>query len=107
MKLCIDNTVYPIEIIRKRGNRNTYIRIKKDMTISVTTNYFTSEKALLKLIEENQDKLRKMVLTQEVKNENNEGFYYLGKKYDIVYVEYCNISSISYFSECAREIALA
>ena len=92
MKLCIDNTVYPIEIIRKRGNRNTYIRIKKDMTISVTTNYFTSEKALLKLIEENQDKLRKMVLTQEVKNENNEGFYYLGKKYDIVYVEYCNIS---------------
>lgn len=92
MKLCIDNTAYPIEIIRKRGNRNTYIRIKKDMTISVTTNYFTSEKALLKLIEENQDKLRKMVLTQEVKNENNEGFYYLGKKYDIVYVEYCNIS---------------
>ena len=92
MKLCIDNTVYPIEIIRKRGNRNTYIRIKKDMTISVTTNYFTSEKALLKLIEENHDKLRKMVLTQEVKNENNEGFYYLGKKYDIVYVEYCNIS---------------
>ena len=92
MKLCIDNHSYPVEIIRKKGNRNTYIRVKKDMTISVTTNYFTNDKAISKLIEDNQEKLRKMVLTQEVKNENNDGFYYLGKKYDIVYVEYCDIS---------------
>ena len=91
MKLQIDDKQYPIEIIRKSRNKNTYIRVKNDMSIQVTTNYFTSEKAVTKLIEENTDKIKKMLLQQETKNENNTGFFYLGKKYDIVYVEYCDI----------------
>ena len=92
MKLCIDDKTYPIEIERKKTNKNTYIRIKKDMTIQVTTNYFTSDKAITKLIEENTNRIKKMIKSQEIKNENNTGFFYLGKKYDIVYVEYCDIS---------------
>ena len=92
MKLCIDDKTYPIEIERKKTNKNTYIRIKKDMTIQVTTNYFTSDKAITKLIEENTNRIKKMIESQEIKNENNTGFFYLGKKYDIVYVEYCDIS---------------
>ena len=92
MKLQIGNNIYPIEVERKKTNKNTYIRVKKDMTIQVTTNFFTSEKAITKLIEENVDRIKKMLAHQEVKNENNAGFFYLGKKYDIVYVEYCDIS---------------
>ena len=92
MKLQIDNQVYSIEIERKKGNKNTYIRVKKDMTIKVTTNYFTSDKAIGKIIEENTNQIKKMIESQKIKNENNTGFFYLGKKYDIVYVEYCNIS---------------
>ena len=92
MKLQIENTDYPIEIVRKKKNKNTYIRVKKDMIIQVTTNYFTSDKAIVKLIEENKDRIKKMLDMQQVKNENNKGFFYLGKKYDMVYVEYCEIS---------------
>lgn len=92
MKLQIDNNIYPIVIERKKSNKNTYIRVKKDMTIQVTTNYFTSQKAITKLIEENTDKIEKMINQQKTKNENNNGFFYLGKKYDVVYVEYCDIS---------------
>ena len=92
MKLQIDDTIYPVEIERKKSNKNTYIRVKKDMSIQVTTNFFTSDKAITKLIEENSNKIKKMIKTQEIKNENNTGFFYLGKKYDIVYVEYCDIS---------------
>ena len=92
MKLQIDDTIYPVEIERKKSNKNTYIRVKKDMTIQVTTNFFTSDKAITKLIEENSNKIKKMINTQKIKNENNTGFFYLGKKYDIVYVEYCDIS---------------
>ena len=92
MKLQIDDTIYPVEIERKKSNKNTYIRVKKDMTIQVTTNFFTSDKAITKLIEENSNKIKKMINTQEIKNENNTGFFYLGKKYDNVYVEYCDIS---------------
>ena len=92
MKLQIDDQVYAIEIERKRSNKNTYIRVKKDMTIKVTTNYFTSDKAIGKIIEENTNQIKRMIESQKIKNENNTGFFYLGKKYDIVYVEYCNIS---------------
>ena len=42
MKLVINNETYPIEIERKKSNKNTYIRVKKDYTILVTTNYFTT-----------------------------------------------------------------
>ncbi len=92
MKLKINDTIYPIEIERKKTNKNTYIRVKKDMTIQVTTNFFTSDKQISKLITDNTSKLEKMISTQVIKNENNDGFFYLGKKYDIVYVEYCDIS---------------
>ena len=64
MKLQIDNKEYPIEIEKKRTNKNTYIRVKKNMTIQVTTNYFTTEKAIKKLIEDNIDKIKKMLAHQ-------------------------------------------
>lgn len=92
MKLEVDGTYYLIDIQKKVGNRNTYIRVKKDLTIQVTTNKFTTNRAILKLIEDNYDKIVKMISIQQKKKENNDGFYYLGKKYDVVYVEYCDIS---------------
>lgn len=92
MKLDVNGTYYDIVIEKKTGNRNTYIRVKKDLTIQVTTNVFTSNKAILKLIEDNYEKIVKMIEVQETKKSNNEGFFYLGKKYDIVYAEWCSIS---------------
>ena len=93
MKLEVDGTYYDIVIEKKTGNRNTYIRVKKDLTIQVTTNKFASNKAIMKLIEDNFEKIVKMIEVQETKKSNNEGgFFYLGKKYDVVYVEWCDIS---------------
>lgn len=92
MKLDVDGKYYEIVIEKKAGNRNTYIRVKKDLKIYVTTNTFTSNKAIQKLIEDNYEKIIKMIEVQEKKKENNDGFFYLGKKYDIVYVSYCDIS---------------
>lgn len=92
MKLDIDGKYYEIVIEKKSGQKNTYIRVKKDLKIYVTTNKFTSTKFIKDLIEENYSKIVKMIETQEKKKENNEGFFYLGKKYDIVYVSYCDIS---------------
>lgn len=92
MKLDVNGTYYDIVIEKKTGNRNTYIRVKKDLTIQVTTNKFTSNKAIEKLIEENYDKIIKMIEAQEIKKSNNDGFFYLGKKYDVIYAEWCDIS---------------
>ena len=49
MKLDVDGTFYDIVVERKSGNRNTYIRVKKDLTIFVTTNKYTSEHAKLRV----------------------------------------------------------
>lgn len=92
MKFTVFDKEYNIEIERKLSNKNTYIRVKKDLTILVTTNTFTTDKAISKLIDENYSKIVKMITSQEKRSENNEGFHYLGKKYDIVYVDYCDIS---------------
>lgn len=92
MKLNVDDQVYEIVIEKKRSNRNTYIRVKKDLTILVTTNYLTTDKAVSKLIEDNYDKVIKMIESQKIKQANNEGIFYLGHKYEKVYVEYCDIS---------------
>lgn len=92
MKLNVDDEVYEIVIEKKRSNRNTYIRVKNDLTILVTTNYLTTDKAISKLIEDNYDKVIKMIESQKIKKTNNEGIFYLGKKYEKVSVEYCDIS---------------
>lgn len=83
---------YEVEIVKKMSNKNTYIRVKKDMKIYVTTNYFTRDKEIEKLLINNYSSIVKMIKQQQIKNESNEGFNYLGKKYDIIYVNYCDIS---------------
>ena len=52
MKLNVDGKTYDIVIERKSTTRNTYIRVKPDLTILVTTNKFTTTKTITNLIEE-------------------------------------------------------
>lgn len=92
MKLKVDNEEYEIIIEKKRGNKNTYIRIKPDLKIHITTNIFTTEKYIRDLVEKNYSSIIKMLEKEKIKIENNTHFYYLGKNYDIVYTEYCDIS---------------
>ena len=70
MKLNVDGKTYDIVIERKSTTRNTYIRVKPDLTVLVTTNKFTTTKTITNLIEENYEKLIKMIDVQEKKKEN-------------------------------------
>ena len=87
VQLEVNGQKYNIEIDKKRTTRNTYIRVKKDLAIHVTTHTFTSDMAIYKLIKDNYSKIVKMIEDQTKKKENNDGFFYLGKRYDIVYVD--------------------
>jgi len=86
MKVLIDKEEKEVIITRKKSNKNTYIRVKDDLNIYVTTNYFTSETQIKKLILENQTAVLKMLkrMSQKLKKENE--FFYLGKKYNLVYL---------------------
>ena len=81
----IDGVKYNV-VIEKKSNRNTYIRVKEDLTISITTNYLASKYYIKNLLDENYDALRKMLNKRLREQERSENFFYLGRKYDIIIV---------------------
>ena len=92
MQLSYNDKEYDIVIEKKKSNKNTYIRVKKDLKIHVTTNYFVSMFSIKKLIRENYDRICRMIDFQETKVKNNNGFYYLGKQYVVIYIDGVDIS---------------
>ena len=77
--------LYEVEIVKKITTRNTYIRVKDDLTIYVTTNTFVSDREIEKLLKKSTESIEKMINTKRKKEEYENNFYFLGKKYDIVY----------------------
>ena len=94
MQLTYNGRDYDIVIEKKKGQKNTYIRVKKDLKVTVTTNYFTTNKFIENLIRDNYDRICKMIDFQEVKVKNNTGFNYLGRKYVVVYCDRDDIEFI-------------
>lgn len=81
----IDGKEYKVEIIRK-NNKNTYIRIKDNYTISVTTNYFVTKRKIYDLINLNVSSIKKMIDRKKIKLVDDQKFCYLGRYYDIIIV---------------------
>ena len=52
MKYEVEGRELEVVIIKKR-NKNTYVRVKEDMKIYVTTNYLTTKGYIKKLLDEN------------------------------------------------------
>ena len=85
----LDGQTYNVLVVKK-NNKNTYIKIKDDMTIYVTTNYLTSKREVKIILDNEKDFLRKALSRTRKKLEKEELFYYLGKKYDIILVPFEN-----------------
>ena len=85
MQIKLNDSIYDIVITRKLGNRNTYLRVKEDLKIYVTTNTFVTNKEIEKTILSNKESIIGMIEKVERKNNKKKDFYYLGKKYDIIY----------------------
>ena len=83
MQIEIQGRMYTVNIVRK-NNRNTYIRVKNGIIV-VTTNYFTNERQIKKLIVDNEKSIVKMLNLDDKKQEKQENFYFFGKQYDLIY----------------------
>ncbi len=92
MVIEIDGKKYQVIIQRKIRNRNTYLRVKDDLKIYITTNLITGNKAIEKIIQKNIESIKKMIQKQARRKQKEEAFYYLGKKYDLIYA---NINGLS------------
>ena len=86
----LDGSTYRVLIVKK-NNKNTYIKIKDDLTIYVTTNYLTTKREVKRILDNEKDFLRKALSRARKKLEKEELFYYLGEKYDIILVPFENI----------------
>ena len=73
-------------VIEKKNNKNTYIRVKEDLKIYITTSKLTPTVMIETLIKNNQNSIEKMIDNQIKKNKEKEDFYYLGKKIDVVII---------------------
>ena len=71
-------------IIEKKNNKNTYIRVKEDNTIVVTTNYFVTKHQIKKMLDDNYGFLLKNLKRMERKQEQDEKFLLLGNEYNII-----------------------
>lgn len=71
-------------VVIKKNNKNTYIKIKDDMTIYITTNYLTSKWQIKSLLNAEKEYLEKAMINVKRKYKKEQEFYYLGKKYDII-----------------------
>lgn len=86
MNIKINNKIYNVEIIYK-NNKNMYLRIKDDLKIVVTAPLKISEKKIQKFVESNIDYISKVIVQkEEVLTKKQDKFQYLGKLYDICYI---------------------
>lgn len=83
----LDGVVYKVNVTKK-NNKNTYIKVKDDMVIYVTTGRFSSRWYIKSLLNDEKDFLRKSLSKVKKHAERDGQFYYLGKKYDIIYVPF-------------------
>ncbi len=82
----IDNDNYIVNIERK-NNKNTYIRVKEDLSILVTTSYLVSDKKIKDLLDKNYSFLVKSINHQKKMNAKKESFYLLGNEYNIIILD--------------------
>ena len=82
MKYEIDGTSYDVVIVKK-NNKNTYLRVKDDLKIYITTNYFTTKFDIKRLLDNNSKEIKKMIDSKIKKKDDKNYFHYLGNKYEV------------------------
>lgn len=85
MKYEVEGTYYEV-VIEKKKNKNTYIRVKDDLKIYVTTSYNTTASYIKRILDDNYSFLVKMIERKNLSNQKKDMFFYLGKSYDIIEV---------------------
>lgn len=85
MKYKLDDVYYDVNVVKK-SNKNSYIRVKEDKTILVTTNFLVSKRYIKDFLDRNQNYLRDMMTKRDTEQEKRNNFFFLGIEYDIIIV---------------------
>jgi len=96
VSMCFEynNNKYEI-IIEKKKIKNMYLKVKEDLKIYISCNRFVTSRQIEKLINDNYDAICKMIDRQAKNKIKSSEFYYLGKRYDIVFSDIFNSIDVS------------
>ena len=83
MKVLIDDRYFEVQVVKKKI-KNTYLRVKSDLKIHVSTNKYAKLSDIESLINSNITTIKKMIEREEKKLIKNSKFFYLGREYPIV-----------------------
>lgn len=82
MQITIDGITYDV-IIERKNNKNTYLRVKEDLNIYVTTSYLTPNFMIEKLIKDNIPFIKKQIDKMGKRIDKKEKNYILGEEINI------------------------
>ena len=82
MQITLDGITYDV-IIERKNNKNTYLRVKEDLNIYVTTSYLTPNFMIEKLIKDNIPFIEKQIYKMGKRIDKKEKNYILGEEINI------------------------
>ena len=82
MQITIDGITYDV-IIERKNNKNTYLRVKEDLNIYVTTSYLAPNFMIKKFIEDNIPFIKKQIDKMGKRIDKKEKNYILGEEINI------------------------
>lgn len=85
LKIEINSVLYNLIIDKKKTTKNIYLRVRDNLDIYVTCNVLTSDKTIFEFIKNNEKSITRMINKTLKKKEKEDYFYYLGRRYDIVF----------------------
>ena len=85
MKVLIEGQELDV-IVKRTTTKRINMTIKEDMNIYITANHLVGNKDILKFIEDNEKFVIKSLNLRKKQKKYEDSFYFLGKKYDIVYL---------------------
>lgn len=88
MEIEVNDKKIPVIINKKIGTKNIYIRVHDDLKVYVTANICTSTKKIMEVVRKNAPFIQKQIARIIKRNLKKDDFYYLGKRYNVIYGDY-------------------
>ena len=82
MQITIDSITYDV-IIERKNNKNTYLRVKEDLNIYITTSYLTPNYLIKKFVEDNIPFIKKQIDKMGKRIDKKEKNFILGEEINI------------------------
>ncbi|WP_421717074.1 M48 family metallopeptidase [Arcobacter arenosus] len=80
-ELIFNNKTLLIKVVKKKGMKNTYLRVKSAKMIQINTNYYFTKEDAINLLQRKQKWIENSISKFEINSLEDNEFYFLGVKH--------------------------